>query len=177
MSIMTSSYSRRTLLCTTGVAVASAVAGCSDGGSTTEETDQSEDSTTSPESTSTETAEESQSTPSIDEFLSDTDNYDSVVDRTGSDSVTVEVGVEANGAYYGFGPAAIRIDTGTTVTWEWTGQGSSHNVVAEYGADFESEQKSQEGATYEQTFDDSGTVLYVCVPHEGVGMKGAVVVE
>ncbi len=127
--------------------------------------------------TDTETPEETQGSPSVEEFLSETDNYDGVVDETGSDSVTVDVGVEANGAYYGFGPAAIRIDTGTTVTWEWTGQGSTHNVVAQHGADFSSEQKSEEGATYERTFDESGDVLYVCVPHEGIGMKGAVVVD
>jgi len=36
---------------------------------------------------------------------------------------------------------------------------------------------SDEGHTYEQTFDSTGTVLYICVPHEGVGTKGAVVAE
>ena len=172
---MTSSYSRRTLLRTAGIAVAGAVAGCGGGNSTTDDTPS--DDTASPEPASTETPGESNDAPSVDEFLSQTDNYDSIVDETGSDSVTVDVGVEGNGAYYGFGPAAIRVDTGTTVTWEWTGQGSTHNVVARHGADFESEQKSKAGATYTQTFDEPGTVLYVCVPHEGIGMKGAVVVE
>lgn len=173
---MTSSYSRRTLLRTAGVAVAGVVAGCGGGNSTPEDTNQPED-TPSPESTPTTTPADTEGPPSVDEFLSETDNYDGIVDKTGSDAVTVDVGVEANGAYYGFGPAAIRVDSGTTVTWEWTGQGGTHNVVARYGADFGSEQKSTDGATYTQTFDEPGTVLYVCVPHEGIGMKGAVVVE
>jgi len=174
---MISSCSRRKLLHTAGVVVASVVAGCNDDNPTTENTNQPSDGTSSPESTPNDTASGETEAPSVDEFLADTDNYDSIVDKTGSDAVTVDVGVEANGAYYGFGPAAIRIDSGTTVTWEWTGQGSTHNVVARHGADFASEQKSQEGATYEQTFDEPSSVLYVCVPHEGTDMKGAVVVE
>jgi halocyanin-like protein len=173
---MTERYSRRTLLRTAGVAAAGVVAGCGGGESTTEDTDQPDDSP-SPEPTPADTTTEAQEPPSVDEFLSETDNYDSIVDRTGSEAVTVDVGVEANSAYYGFGPAAIRIDTGTTVTWEWTGQGSTHNVVTRHGADFASEQMSEAGATYERTFDEPGTILYVCVPHEGIGMKGAVVVE
>ncbi|RLM95237.1 halocyanin domain-containing protein [Haloarcula sp. Atlit-7R] len=173
---MTSSYSRRALLRTAGVAVAGAVAGCG-GDSTAQDVAESSDDTPSPKSTPADTPVETGGSPSVDEFLSETDNYNSIVDKTGSDSVTVNVGVEANGAYFGFGPAAIRVDSGTTVTWEWTGQGSTHNVVAQHGTDFASEQKSQEGATYTQTFDEAKTVLYVCVPHEGVGMKGAIVVE
>ncbi|AZQ15995.1 halocyanin domain-containing protein [Halorubrum sp. PV6] len=172
-----SSFSRRKLLHTAGVVVASVAAGCNDENPTTENTNQPSDGTSSPESTPNDTTDGETGTPSVDEFLTETDNYDGIADKTGSDAVTVDVGVEANGAYYGFSPAAIRIDSGTTVTWEWTGQGSTHNVVARHGADFASEQKSQEGATYKQTFDEPGSVLYVCVPHEGIDMKGAVVVE
>ncbi|MDL0126454.1 halocyanin domain-containing protein, partial [Halobacterium salinarum] len=36
-------------------------------------------------------------------------NYDgTTVDRTGTDEVTIDVGVDANGGTYGFGPAAVR---------------------------------------------------------------------
>lgn len=112
----------------------------------------------------------------VDNYLSDTSNYDSIVDETGNDEVTVKVGVQANSGYFGFGPPAIRIDSGTTVVWEWTGQGSSHNVVHKDG-EFESELKMDEGATFEHTFDSSGTYLYYCNPHKTMGMKGAVVVE
>jgi halocyanin-like protein len=171
---MTDSYSRRRLLHVAGVAVAGAVAGCGGGDTTDEGTDEPSDTTTTTADTP---AGEMQSPPSVDEFLSETDNYDGIVDMTGSESVSVDVGVEANGAFYGFGPAAVRVDSGTEVTWTWTGKGGIHNVAAEYGAEFESEQMSGEGKTFSYTFEESGTSLYVCDPHEGIGMKGAVVVE
>ena len=100
-------------------------------------------------------------------------NYDGVVDKTGADSVTVEVGVEANGGAFGFGPAAVRVDPGTTVTWTWTGQGGSHNVAA---GDYESELTDSSDYTFEHTFEEEGVSTYVCTPHETLGMKGAVVV-
>ncbi|WP_115863448.1 halocyanin domain-containing protein [Halorussus litoreus] len=103
-------------------------------------------------------------------------NFDGVVDETGSDEVTVEVGAQGNGGNFAFSPAAVKISSGTNVVWEWTGKGSMHNVVAEDGS-FESEQTSEEGFTFEQTFDSTGTYEYICVPHETMGMKGAVVVE
>lgn len=109
-------------------------------------------------------------------WFDDVGNFDGVTDETGSDEVTVAVGSEGNGGNYGFSPAAVRVSTGTTVVWEWTGQGSFHNVVAEDGS-FESEQSQEEGFTFEHTFEETGTYEYVCVPHETMGMKGAVVVE
>ena len=112
----------------------------------------------------------------FDGWLSDVDNYDgTVVDATGQEEATVEVGVEANGGAYGFGPAAVQVDPGTTVRWEWTGEGQQHNVVDEAG-NFESDLTSEEGFTYERTFDSAGVVKYFCRPHRGLGMKGVVVV-
>jgi len=109
-------------------------------------------------------------------WMSDVSNYDGVHDRTGSGEVTVEVGVEANQGAFGFGPAAIQVDTGTTVVWEWTGNGGMHNVAAESGGDFSSELKQEAGFTFEQTFDSEGVVQYFCQPHRALGMKGVVVV-
>jgi halocyanin-like protein len=111
----------------------------------------------------------------FDGWFDGVDNFDGVVDRTGQDEVTVEVGVDNGGQPYGFGPAAVRIDPGATVVWEWTGRGSSHNVVAQDGS-FESELSSDEGHTFSHTFESEGTFRYVCTPHEQLGMKGAVVV-
>jgi halocyanin-like protein len=111
---------------------------------------------------------------SLDAWFENTDNYDGVVDETGSSSVTVQVGTGTDG--FQFDPPAISVDAGTTVTWEWTGEGSAHNVVAEDGG-FESELTDEEGFTFEQTFDDSGEVRYYCNPHKTMGMKGVVVVE
>lgn len=117
-----------------------------------------------------------QSSGGLEEWFSNVDNYDGVVDETGSSSVTVEVGTQANGGAYGFGPAAVRVDPGTTVTWEWTGNGSSHNVVAEGGGSFESELVGDAGHTFEHTFEEAGVYRYACTPHKALGMKGAVVV-
>ncbi|WP_115864888.1 halocyanin domain-containing protein [Halorussus litoreus] len=102
-------------------------------------------------------------------------NYDGVVDRRGESEVTVEVGAQGNGGNFAFGPAAVRIDPGTTVIWEWTGQGSMHNVSADDGS-FESEMVGEAGHTFEQTFENEGVTKYVCTPHATMGMKGAIVV-
>jgi halocyanin-like protein len=111
--------------------------------------------------------------PDLASWFEGVSNYDGVVDETGSGSVTVEVGTEANGGAFGFGPAAVRVDTGTTVTWAWTGQGGSHNVA---GDGFESELTDSGDYTFEHTFEEAGVFTYVCTPHETLGMKGAVVV-
>ena len=116
------------------------------------------------------------SKPGFGGWLSDVSNYDGVVDRTGKSEVTVTVGTEGNQGNNGFGPAAVTVSTGTTVVWEWTGKGSSHNVVEKGGA-FESDYHSEEGATFEHTFESAGTTKYYCAPHKAMGMKGVVVVE
>jgi len=110
----------------------------------------------------------------VDDYLSDANEYgESLEDMTGEDSVTVEVGA---GDGFAFDPAGIRVDAGTTVTWEWTGEGGQHNVVNENDA-FESELIDEEGHTFEYTFEETGNSRYFCQPHKQQGMKGAVVVE
>ena len=112
----------------------------------------------------------------VDEYLSDTENYDgTVVNEQGSSSVTVAVGSEGNGGNYAFSPPAVIVDSGTTVQFEWTGQGQDHNVVHE-GGDYESELYSEAGVNFERTFDSTGVSQYFCTPHKGLGMKGVVVV-
>ena len=92
------------------------------------------------------------------------------VDRTGESNVAVAVGADGGFAY---DPAHIRIDAGTTVTWEWTGVGGGHNVYAVDGS-FESELVTEEGYTYEREFETPGTYEYVCTPHQTRGMRGSV---
>lgn len=116
------------------------------------------------------------SKPSFDGFLKDTSNYDGVKDRTGTGSTTVKVGVEANDGHHGFGPAAIRISTGTTVQFEWIEEGDQHNVVHQDG-EFESDLYEESGVHFERDFSSAGTYKYVCEPHQSVGMKGVIVVE
>ena len=53
----------------------------------------------------------------IDDHLSNAQNYEgSLDDMTGESEVTVDVGAGSNGL--AFDPAAVRVSSGTTVTWE-----------------------------------------------------------
>jgi halocyanin-like protein len=111
-----------------------------------------------------------------DGYLSDVGNFDgTTADMTGQDQVTIQVGSQGNGGAFAFGPPAVQVDPGTTVVWEWTGQGGQHNVVDEAGA-FESELTAEGGFTFEYTFDEEGVVKYYCLPHRALGMKGVVAV-
>lgn len=117
----------------------------------------------------------------LDTFLSNENAllYDEIEDHTGESSVTVMVGAGDQGT--AFDPPAIRISTGTTVTWEWTGQGGGHNVQPVEDSDFsefgESEIIDEEGHTVENTFSETGVALYECEPHRTLGMVGGIIVE
>jgi len=166
---MSKNLNRRTFIrSSAAVTAVGALAGCGGSGGNGETTE------AEPEPETTEAGD----VPSeVSEYLSGTSNFDGTVqDETGSGTVEVDVGAEGNGGNFAFAPPAIRVDSGTTVRWIWTGEGAGHNVVDEDGG-FESETVSEEGHEFEQTFEESGTTLYYCTPHTGVGMKGAVIVE
>ena len=96
-------------------------------------------------------------------------------DLRGESAVTIEVGAGSQGL--AFSPTFVWIDPGTEVTWEWTGEGGAHNVVANSGADFRSGDPVQDsGTAFAHTFENGGMVDYFCSPHEDLGMKGAVAV-
>jgi halocyanin-like protein len=99
-------------------------------------------------------------------------------DARGQDSVTVRVGASGNGGAFAFEPAGLWVDPGTTITFQWTGQGGGHNVVADSGpAEIDSGGPVDEtGYTYEFTPEQGGITNYVCEPHVGLGMKGAIAV-
>ena len=145
------SIGRREFLHTAGgIAIASTIAGCMTGSSGSSGSEPS----------------------SVEDWLSGTKNYDGTTsDQTGTKSVTVEVGPGQN--EYVFAPAAIEILLGTTVVWKWV-SGGTHNVVA--SDDTFKSGPPESGATYEYTFEKSGTFYYYCAPHKSMGMKGAVIV-
>lgn len=97
-------------------------------------------------------------------------------DARGQSEVTVAVGAEGNTGNFAFNPAGLWVDPGTTVTWEWTGEGGGHNVHAQEGADFESDIHTEPGSHFQHTFDQEGIVTYQCDPHASLGMKGAIAV-
>ncbi|MFB6302070.1 MAG: halocyanin domain-containing protein [Haloferacaceae archaeon] len=163
---------RRTVLRTGALAAAGLLAGCSGGGG-----GGGEGETTASGGGDGSGSDGGDVPDEVSGFLSNVGNFDgSIADRTGQSEVTVEVGAEGNGGSFAFAPPAIRVDAGTTVVWEWTGKGGQHNVVARDGADFESELVSEAGHAFSWTAEGSGPVTYVCVPHESLGMKGAIVI-
>lgn len=168
----TSTFSRRHLLQATAAASTIAIAGCG-GSAPSNDEDDSTDADDGSDTDDSDGTDDTQDTAEFDGWFDDVENYDGVIDETGTDSITVTVG-SGNGLL--FNPPAVRVSPGTTVTWEWSGEGGEHNVAAENG-DFESETTDEQGFTFEQTFDEVGNTRYACTPHRATGMKGIVIVE
>lgn len=149
---------RRTVLRTVGLLSAGLLAGCTegdDGGS---------------ENADYETVPDEEE-PDYGGWLDAAETYDGTADFRGENEVTVAVGAGSRG--YSFSPAAIMVDPGTTVVWEWTGNGGGHNVAEEDGV-YESPIETEEGHTFEHVFEESGVSRYTCIPHDQQGMRGAV---
>jgi plastocyanin len=87
---------------------------------------------------------------------------------------------------YHFKPHVTWVPVGGTVTW--TLQSGTHTATAYHpgndapqlvpdGTDaWDSGTLSEEGATYQHTFDKAGVYHYLCKPHEQFGMLGTVIV-
>jgi plastocyanin len=88
-----------------------------------------------------------------------------------------------------FTPSEVRVQIGDTVRWE-NQSTVVHTVTADPdraadaanvelpdgAAPFDSGFVDP-GDSFTHTFDTPGTYRYVCIPHEGVGMIGTIVVE
>jgi halocyanin domain len=104
-------------------------------------------------------------------------NGDDETDARGQDEATVMVGAGDQGL--AFSPKKLWIDPGTTVIFEWTGQGGSHNVETIEGpSGMGAELASEEGNTYEYQFtgEEAGITTYQCNPHKSIGMFGGIAV-
>jgi halocyanin-like protein len=104
-------------------------------------------------------------------------NVNSFTDARGQSEVTVTVGAGSQGL--AFDPTGLWVDPGTTVTWEWNGEGGGHNVILEEGpaSGLDSGAPVAEaGTTYSYTFENGGINNYYCQPHQSLGMLGAVAV-
>lgn len=113
--------------------------------------------------------------PEVNGWFNGVDNYDGFEDYTDQSEVTVLVG---SGGGFEFEPPAITIAEGTTVIFEWTGEGGEHNVEHS-DTDWENPEGviDEEGHTWEREFTEPGTHRYTCWPHDGVGMRGAIFVD
>ncbi len=72
-----------------------------------------------------------------------------------------------------FIPKDVTVKVGTKVTWT-NDEDIPHNVVAEEGADFQSDTFGK-GKTFSFTPKKAGTIKYVCTIHPG--MEGTLTVE
>jgi halocyanin-like protein len=109
------------------------------------------------------------------------ENYDGTADRRGNDEIRVTVGAGDEGLL--FDPPAVIVDPGTKVTFRWTGEGGTHNVVEENGV-WASDLTDESGHEFpldwstlgRADLSEHGVYRYYCEPHRGQGMRGAVVV-
>ncbi|MFC5277284.1 plastocyanin/azurin family copper-binding protein [Halorubrum rubrum] len=105
-------------------------------------------------------------------------NVGSYEDARGESEVTVSVGAGDQGL--AFDPTLLWVDTGTVITFEWTGNGGAHNVQNVDGpASLDSgDPVGEEGETYEYetSEEDAGITHYHCVPHTDVGMHAGLAV-
>lgn len=85
-----------------------------------------------------------------------------------------------------FEPHVVWVETGGTVTW--TNESGSHTTTA-YHPEFDKPSRipddadpwdggmfSEEGKTFDRTFEVEGVYDYYCIPHEYRGMVGSVIV-
>lgn len=72
-----------------------------------------------------------------------------------------------------FSPPRLTVKVGTTVTWRMLGN-QEHDVWSLDGT-FHSPTMGP-GATYSHTFTKAGTFKYICLPHNGDGMYGEIIV-
>jgi len=105
-------------------------------------------------------------------------NLGTYQDARGESEVTVQVGAGDSGL--AFDATKLWVDPGTTITFEWTGNGGAHNVQNVEGpASLDSgDPVGEEGATYEYetSEEDVGITHYHCVPHTAVGMHAGLAV-
>lgn len=115
-------------------------------------------------------------------------NHDHDVDHElGAPVSEIDVEMATNDEGYHFTPHVVHVESGGTVRWVL--ESGSHDTVAYHpdthgeqrrlpdDADpWESETLSDEGETFERTFEVEGVYDYACTPHEDAGMVGTVVV-
>lgn len=97
-----------------------------------------------------------------------------------------EVGMVSRSDGEHFEPHVVRVTEGGTV--RWTNESGTHSTTAYHSANdkpqlvpdgaaaWDSGVLSEEGATFEHTFETEGVYHYYCTPHETLGMIGSVIV-
>jgi plastocyanin len=113
----------------------------------------------------------------VEPWMVGANGFDRLVDRRGTDEVTVEVGAGSDGR--ALDPAAVVVDRGTTITWDWVEGSGSHYIVDRLRTAAPPESvPDPRPAPYSEseTLDMVGMTRYACYAHHEEGMIGAVVV-
>lgn len=148
---------------------------------TTTEAETTEAETTAAETTEGETTEGG----TTEEGTTQTGTEDGTTTGAGGGgSETVSMVTE--GSEYYFDPIGLYVEPGTTVTWSNDSGSHSSTAYAEAndaemripeGAEsWDSGILSEQGATFEYTFETEGTYDYFCTPHKTLGMVARIVV-
>ncbi|WP_303652014.1 plastocyanin/azurin family copper-binding protein [Halorubrum ezzemoulense] len=177
-----SGLTRRRVLQLTGGAAVIGLAGCT--GSESDGSDSGAESTaTSTEDGGESGHDEGENSSEGESGHDDEGGHDEAV---GEPSDTAEVAMVTEDGGYHFEPHVVRVNVGGTVTW--TNESGSHSATAYHpdndqpqlvpdgAAAWDSGLRSEEGATFEHTFETEGVYHYYCTPHETVGMLGSVIV-
>jgi len=162
---------RRHFIAALTAGVTGTLAGC--GGS--ESATPSEESTEPPTETDTDSPMET-GTDTSTETGTDTSTETEATETPDSAGQTVVVAPDGS---LRFSPESFTVPAGSTVTWEWGGNG--HNVKAETtpsGSDWsgtpgDGSTTYGSGHTYSHTFETAGEYDYYCAPHQSVGMTGS----
>lgn len=168
--------SRRRLLVLGGSGLAGTVGGCLQFSDPSEQTATGGGNTTAT-ATSTPNADDPEQL--LDDYTLaylDDESVESVTDRTGEDSADITVG--GGDDHLSFDPVILRVTVGTTVRWDWSGDGGGHSIVSDGDGPLDSGSPTTGGGiNYEYTFESAGTYRYYCAPHGNLGGRGVVVVE
>jgi halocyanin-like protein len=111
------------------------------------------------------------------DWVADANGYRSEWPRYGpTQRPTIAVG-EPTDDGIAFAPAVIEVAPLTEVTWDWTGHGGQHNVVALDGSFDSGRTNAQAGTCFTHFFSEPGTHAFVSEPDRDAGMRGAVLVR
>lgn len=90
------------------------------------------------------------------------------------------------GSEYYFDPIGLLVEPGTTITFEIESGGHSSTAyhpdngddqrIPDGAASWNSGTLTEQGATFEHTFETEGTYDYYCIPHKALGMVARIVV-
>jgi plastocyanin len=166
----------------TGGAAVVGLAGCTgtqnnDGGAPTE---------SGHDDTDTESGHSDEEDGHSDEENGHSDEENGHDEAVGAPSDAAEVSMITEDGGYHFEPHVVRVNVGGSVTWH--NESGSHSTTAYHSdndqpqlvpdgaAAWDSGIVSEQGATFEHTFETEGVYHYYCTPHESLGMIGSVIV-